>query len=56
MNRLDECELAYEWRVTYETRLGILCEDRAPTPEQELVARMEADAAIATLNPPRKRE
>jgi len=37
-------EFDYERQVILETRLGILCEDRVPTPEQELIARTEADA------------
>ena len=34
-----------EWHVTYETRLGMLCEDREPTPRQVEIAMAEADAA-----------
>jgi len=49
MNPWTEAELAYEWRVTYETRLGILCGIATPTPEQEQIARTEADAAVKEL-------
>jgi len=42
-------EFDYERLVILETRLGILCEDRAPTPEQEMIARTEADAAMREL-------
>lgn len=42
-------ELLKEWRVIYDTRLGILCEDRSPTPEQSKLARTEADLHIAKL-------
>ena len=41
---MTEYELAYEWQHRYTERLGILCEDAMPTPEQEQIARMEADA------------
>ena len=37
-------EFDYERDYRYTERLGILCEDRAPTPEQEHIARTEADA------------
>jgi len=46
---MTDTELQAEWRVIFETRLGILCEDRAPTPEQEHIARTEADAAVREL-------
>jgi len=49
MNPWTDAELAYEWQVRYQERLGLLCEDRAPTPEQELVARTEADAVVKEL-------
>ncbi len=45
-------EEKYEWRVTYDTRLGILCEDRQSTPEQRELARAEADAAVKAMREP----
>jgi len=42
-------ELAAEWRVIYETRLGILCGTATPTPEQEALARAESDDAVRRL-------
>ena len=45
-------ELAAEWRVIYETRLGILCGSATPTPEQEALARAEADDAVRRLRTP----
>lgn len=33
-----------DWTYLYLERLGILCEDREPTVEQERMAREEADA------------
>jgi len=51
MNKWPDEEFDYEWHVVYETRLGILCEDRPPTPEQEHIARTEADAAVRELTP-----
>jgi len=61
MNPWTDAELAYEWQVRFTERLGILCGTDTPTPEQELIARTEADAAVRELkeqpaNPPRKRE
>ena len=38
--------LAAEHRYRYQECLGILCEDRDPTPEQEAIARAEADAWV----------
>lgn len=35
-----------EWRLIYETRLGILCEDRDPTPAQVKIARDEANRSV----------
>jgi hypothetical protein len=37
-------DLTVEQRYRYEERLGILCEDRAPTPEQHAIAWKEAVA------------
>ncbi len=35
-------ELDEEYKVTKQTRLGILCEDRTPTLEQDHIAHIEA--------------
>lgn len=37
-----EAQRSYEFHVTYETRLGIRCEDRDSTPEQRKIAWDEA--------------
>lgn len=42
-------QLMAEWDVTYHTRLGIMCEDRQPTPEQECIAHEEADRAVLEM-------
>lgn len=42
-------ELQEEWEYRFNERLGIMCEDREPTPEQVRVARTEADKAVAEL-------
>lgn len=42
-------QLMAEWQVTYDTRLGHLCEDRPPSPEQEALARAEADEAVRAM-------
>lgn len=42
-------ELEDEWRVTYETRLAILCGADTPTKEQEAIARNEANAVYDAL-------
>ena len=45
-----EVELAAEWRVIFETRIGILTDGRGnETPEQEALARVEADDAVRRL-------
>jgi hypothetical protein len=45
-----EDQLVYEWRVIYETRIGILTDGRGnETPEQEALARAEADEAVRRL-------
>jgi hypothetical protein len=46
---MTHSEIQAEWDHLYHTRLGILCEDRVPTPEQEQIARTEADAAVREL-------
>lgn len=48
-------EMMAEWNVIYQTRLGIMCEDREPTPEQESIAHQEADRAVIAMQnlPPR---
>ena len=42
-------ELKIEWKHVYETRLGILCEDRQPIPDQIEIATKEADEHIELL-------
>jgi len=42
-------ELQAEWEYRRQERLGLLCGTDTPTPEQELVARTEADAAVRVL-------
>lgn len=42
-------ELQYEWKYRYDERLGILECFGTPTPEQNKIAREEADAHIAKL-------
>ncbi len=42
-------ELDEEYRVTKSTRLGLLCEDRVPTAEQEQMAHVEARTLISRL-------
>lgn len=42
-------EMMAEWKHVYQTRLGILCEDREPTPEQESIAHQEADRAVLAM-------
>ena len=42
-------ELLDEWKLTYETRLGILCGVDKPTPEQDKIARDEANAVYDAL-------
>jgi len=42
-------ELAAEWRYRREERIGILCGSATPTPEQEALARAEADEAVRRL-------
>jgi len=42
-------ELKEEHRYRVEERLGILCADAEPTPEQLKIATDEADKAIAEL-------
>lgn len=42
-------EIEVEWNYIYSERLGILCGDRQETYQQHLLAKAEADAAIAEL-------
>ena len=42
-------ELDEEYRIAKTTRLGILCEDRTPTMEQEQMAHIEAKALVTKL-------
>jgi len=39
----------YEWKVTCETRLGIMCGNAEPTPKQIHIAKSEADETVAKL-------
>lgn len=38
-----------EWLHIYQTRLGILCEDREPTEEQRAIAKQDADEAVRKM-------
>lgn len=42
-------ELKAEWNYRYEERLGILCEDLRPTPDQRRIAAQEADQTVREL-------
>lgn len=42
-------ELQEEWDYRYHERIGIMCGTAEPTPEQEQLARQEADATIQQL-------
>jgi hypothetical protein len=46
---MTEAQLKAEWEYRYAERLGILCGDRQETYQQHLLAKAEADAAIAEL-------
>lgn len=48
-------EMMAEWQYRHAERLGHLCEDREPTPEQESIAHQEADRAVIVMQnlPPR---
>lgn len=48
-------QLMTEWEHVRQTRLGIMCEDRQPTPEQECIAHEEADKAVLAMQGLRKR-
>lgn len=48
-NMWTKDELLDEWKLTYETRLGILCGTNPPTPEQDKIARDEANAVYDAL-------
>lgn len=39
-----------EWNYLYHERIAILCGTNEPTPEQDRIARDEADAAIKRMN------
>lgn len=47
--QMTDRQLASEWEYRYQERLGILCADRQETLEQHLLAKAEADAAVAQL-------
>lgn len=42
-------QLRAEWNYIRLERLGIMCEDRQPTPEQECIAHEEADRAVLAM-------
>lgn len=46
---MTEAELKSEFDYRISERLGILCADAEPTPEQFHIARTEADAAIEDI-------
>lgn len=46
---LTASELRAEYAYRYQERLGILCEDQEPTPEQKRIAHEEATAACNEL-------
>lgn len=46
---MTQAEQTQEWTYRYTERLGLLCADDKPTPEQVAIAESEADAAIAKL-------
>jgi hypothetical protein len=46
---MTKVQLKAEWEYRYAERLGILCGDRQETYQQHLLAKAEADAAIAEL-------
>lgn len=49
MTRPTLTQLLGEWLHAHQTRLGIMCEDRQPTPEQESIAHEEADRAVLAM-------
>lgn len=46
---MTEPELQAEWLYLYTERLGILCADAKPTPEQSAMAAQEANEAVMRL-------
>ena len=38
-----------EWKVVYQTRLGMMCENGKPTERQKQIAKIEADEHIEKL-------
>jgi hypothetical protein len=45
-------ELHQEWSYRYHERLAMLCGTAEPTPEQDSIARAEANAAVEKLSKP----
>ena len=43
INFMTTEEIQAEWQYRYQERLGIMCEDREPTPEQKAIAFKEAN-------------
>lgn len=46
---MTEAELQYEWDVTYETRLGMLCGTGTPTEFMVILAKDEAAEHVRKL-------
>ena len=47
--KLTLLQLKEEWDYRYQERLGLLCEDRVPTKQEEEMARREANKAIERI-------
>jgi len=47
---MTEADLKHEWEYRYRERLGMLCEDREPTPDERNMARRCANATILALS------
>jgi len=45
-------ELHVEYQYRYDERIGILCDDRTPTPEQIEIATSEAEAFLKETTKP----
>jgi len=46
---MSESDLKHEWQYRYQGRLGMICEDRDPTPTERNLARRCANKAILDL-------
>jgi len=49
IENMTERELQKEFKYRMEERLGILCEDREPTPDERKLAHKEAEEAVNKL-------